>query len=192
VHHYPTINGKCLYNFYLIKNMFSIPDLKKEVPSKIDYSNLNIDHLDREIATLLQEDCRLSYYKVAAKASVAVGTAFNRIKKLEKKGIVKGYSAILDWDKLGFNLTSVIFVQTEGGYRESLEEEIATSSQVIAVYDITGEFDTAIIAKFRDRNQLNVFIKQLAANLYVKRTITSVSLNTIKEDFRINLLMEKC
>jgi Lrp/AsnC family transcriptional regulator for asnA, asnC and gidA len=55
------------------------------------------------------------------------------------------------------------------------------------VYDVTGEFDATVIAKFKDRNSLNTFIKHIAALPYVKRTITNVSLNTVKEDFRIKL-----
>ena len=146
-----------------------------------------VDALDSQILNLLQEDCRLSFNKVAAKAQVSVGTAYNRIKSLEARGLVKGYTVLVDSAKLGCGLTAVIFVQVEGGYLTSVEKKIAEGGNVVAVYDVTGEFDAAVIAKFKDRSSLNTFIKDLAAMPHVKRTITNVSLNTVKEDFRVRL-----
>lgn len=148
----------------------------------------SLDNTDYQILNLLQEDCRLSFNKVAAKAQISVGTAYNRIKNLEKKGFVKGYTVLVDPVKLDCALTAVIFVQLESGDNLSAaEEHIAVDNNVIAVYDVTGEFDSVVIAKFRDRADLNTYIKHLAASPHIKRTITTVSLNTVKEDFRVNL-----
>jgi len=146
-------------------------------------TNVNIDDVDRRILNLLQKDSRLSFNKIAVRARISVGTAYNRIKNMEAKGILKGYTVVIDTEKLGYNLTAVIFVQAEGANSIVLEEEIAKANNVIAAYDVTGEFDAAIIAKFKDRNDLSSFIKHLAAKAYVKRTITNVSLQTVKEDF---------
>jgi Lrp/AsnC family transcriptional regulator, regulator for asnA, asnC and gidA len=145
------------------------------------------DSLDCRILNLLQEDCRLSFSKIAAKTNVAVGTAYNRIKNLEARGFVKGYTALVDSAKLVCGLTVVIFVQTGGGYLTMVEKKIAECCNVVAIYEFTGEFDAAVIAKFKDRGSLNTFIKDLAAMPNVKRTITNVSLNSVKEDFRIKL-----
>jgi Lrp/AsnC family transcriptional regulator, regulator for asnA, asnC and gidA len=147
-----------------------------------------VDAIDRQILKVLQEDCRLSFNKIAARTGISVGTAYNRIKILEALRIVKGYTLLIDYATLSYPITTVIFVQAEGGHLIDVEKEIAEDSNVVAVYDVTGEFDAAIIAKFKDRNTLNIFIKHLAAMNYVKRTITNVSLNTVKEDFRLMLL----
>ncbi|MCW4009374.1 MAG: Lrp/AsnC family transcriptional regulator [Candidatus Bathyarchaeota archaeon] len=146
-----------------------------------------IDNVDLQILNVLQEECRLSYNKIAARVQISVGTAYNRVKNLEAKGLLKGCSVLLEPLKLGYPLTAVVFVQAEGGHFASAEQEIAETDGVVAVYDVTGEFDAAVIAKFKDRNGLNAFIKHIAALPYVKRTITNVSLNTVKEDFRIKL-----
>jgi DNA-binding Lrp family transcriptional regulator len=153
-----------------------------------DVKRKTIDHLDIEILNVLQKDCRLSFNKVATEAQISVGTAYNRIKSLETRDYVKGYRVLVDSTKMGFPLTAVIFVQAEGGHLPEVEKEIAQKSNVAAVYDITGEFDAVVVAKFRGREDLNVFIKQLASMVQIKRTITSVSLNTVKEDFRIPLV----
>jgi len=100
---------------------------------------------------------------------------------------VKGYSLILDSVKSGYTLTAVIFVQADGNYLTATESEIARAENVLAVYDVTGEFDAVVIAKFKNREELNIFIKRLASAPHVKRTSTSVSLNVGKEDYRVNL-----
>jgi DNA-binding Lrp family transcriptional regulator len=147
----------------------------------------NVDAVDRQILNLLQKDCRLSFNKVAGKIGVSVGTAYNRIKSLEAKGVLKGYAVMVDSAKMGYGLTALILVQAEGGHLIEVEEVVAKVASVIAVYDVTGEYDACIIAKFYDRNSLNTFLKQLSATPYVKRTLTNVALTTVKEDFRVNL-----
>jgi DNA-binding Lrp family transcriptional regulator len=68
-----------------------------------------------------------------------------------------------------------------------IEREIAKTANVVAVYDITGDFDAAVVTKFKDRNSLNTFIKHLLVTPHVRRTVTSVALNVIKEDFKVKL-----
>lgn len=147
----------------------------------------NVDAVDRQILNLLQKDCRLSFNKVAAKIGVSVGTAYNRIKNLEAKGVLKGYTALVDPAKMGYGLTALILLQAESGHLIEAEAAVARVATVIAVYDVTGEYDACLIAKFHDRNGLNVFLKQLSATSYVKRTLTNVALTTVKEDFRVKL-----
>ena len=141
-----------------------------------------INEVDLRILSLLQEDCRLSFNKVASKLGISVGTAFNHIKSLEKKGIIKGYTAIVDSGKLGYSLTAIIMIQAEGAHLVDIEEEIAKTANVVAVYDITGDYDAAVIAKFKDRASLSIFIKNLLAIPHIKRTVTNITLNVIKED----------
>jgi DNA-binding Lrp family transcriptional regulator len=145
----------------------------------------SIDKLDLQIINLLQEDCRLSFNKIANKLKISVGTAYNRIKNLEKLGVIKGYSAIIDSTKIGYSLTAIILIQAEGKYLLEVEDKIAKINNVVLVYDITGDFDIAVIARFKDRFELNNFIKNVLAIPYVKKTVTNVVLNIIKEDFKI-------
>ncbi|MEM2915012.1 MAG: Lrp/AsnC family transcriptional regulator [Candidatus Bathyarchaeia archaeon] len=147
--------------------------------------NERLDHIDLKIISLLQEDSRLSYNKIASKLGISVGTAYNRIKNLEEKGVLKGYTAMVDSAKIGYSLTALILIQAEGKYLIDVEREIAKMGNAISVYDITGDFDIAVIARFKDRENLNQFIKSLLGLPYVKRTVTNVVLNVVKEDFRI-------
>jgi len=144
-----------------------------------------LDDVDLQIIALLQGDSRLSFNKLADKVGVSVGTAYNRVKYLEATGVVKGYTIILDSTKLGYELTAIILIQATGSHLTEVEKEIAKIANVLAVYDIAGEQDAAIVAKFKDRASLNDYLKNLLATPYVKRTITSVALNVVKEELQV-------
>ena len=66
-----------------------------------------------------------------------------------------------------------------------IENEIAKNDSVIAVYDITGDADMVVIAKFKTRELLSEFIKKISAISNVENTLTHLVLNTIKEDNRL-------
>jgi DNA-binding Lrp family transcriptional regulator len=146
-----------------------------------------IEDIDLRILSLLQEDCRLSFNKIARKLGISVGTAFNHVKNLEKRGIINGYTLMLDSGKLGYSLTVIIMVQAEGSFLADVENEISKSANTLAVYDITGDYDAVAIAKFKDRASLNAFIKNLLALPHIKRTVTHIALNVVKEDQGVKL-----
>ena len=147
----------------------------------------NVENLDVEILRLLQEDSRLSYNKVARKLGISVGTAFNHIKNLEKKGVLKGYTIVVDSEKMGYGLTVLVFIQVEGGHIAEIEEEIKKTANVLAIYNLTGDYDAAAIIKFKARESLSLFLKHLLSTPHVKRTVTNVALDVVKEDLNVKL-----
>jgi len=146
------------------------------------------DDTDLKIIELLQEDSRTSFNKIANKLGISAGTAYNRVKSLEDRGVLKGYTVVVDSAKLGYSLTAIILIQAEGKYLLDVEDSIAKMNNVICVYDVTGDYDIAVVARFKDRFGLNAFIKKLLTIPYVKRTVTNVVLNVVKEDFRVKVL----
>jgi len=107
------------------------------------------------------------------------------VKNLEAAGLVKGYAATLDHQKLGYELTAVVEVIVSKGKLLEMEREIAKVPGVCAVYDVTGATDGIVIGKFRDREELSRFAKSLLAMPFVERTNTHIVLTTVKEDFRL-------
>jgi len=146
---------------------------------------MNFDETDERILKNLMVDARLSARQLALKLGMSTVTILSRIKKLEKEKIIKGYTAIVDHEKLGYNLTAIIEIVGKKDKIVDVEEEIAKIENVCAVYDITGSTDTVIIAKFKERNELSEFVKGLSTIHFVENTITHVVLNTSKEDFRL-------
>lgn len=147
---------------------------------------MNLDKTDEAILKNLMVDARLSARQLALKLGMSTVTVLSRIKKLEKEKIIKGYSATIDHEKLGYNLTAIIEIIGKKDKIVDIEKEIAKIENVCGVYDITGNTDTLIIAKFKERNELSEFVKGLSLIPNVENTITHVVLNTAKEDFRLS------
>ena len=146
-----------------------------------------IDEKDLMILAYLQQDARDSFRKISKALNLSVTSLISRVKKLEKLGIIKGYTAIVDYTKLGFDFPVLIDVKVSKGKLFEVEKEIAAHPNVLAVYDITGEFDVAILAIFKTRKDLDNFVKKLQKMEYVERTNTKLILNTIKDDRKIQL-----
>jgi len=146
---------------------------------------MELNETDKKILKNLLEDARFSSRQIAKNVGVSVGTVLSRIKKMEDIGLIKGYSAILDHEKLGYELTVVTEITVSKGRLVETENEIAKNPNVCGVYDVTGLTDAVIIAKFKSREDLGKFTKHLLALPYIERTNTHVVLATVKENFRL-------
>jgi DNA-binding Lrp family transcriptional regulator len=146
---------------------------------------VGIDETDRKILSELMRDCRRSYRAIARRAGVSVGTALNRIRKMEKSGVIKGYAAILDHERLGYQLTVLAEITVSKGKLIEMEQAISKVGGTCAVYDVTGLTDAVVIAKFHGREELSKFTKGLLSMPFIDRTNTHVVLTTVKEDFRL-------
>jgi transcriptional regulator, AsnC family len=147
-----------------------------------------MDTVDRKLLIELLKDSRVSLRKLAEEMNVSPATLHNRLFRLVQEGVIKGFTALIDYSKLGYTLTSIIMAKVDGKHLVEFEREIANLDNVIAVYDIVGEYDVAVIAKFRSVEDLDNFLKSLLKNPKVERTHTSIVLNVVKEDPRIKIV----
>jgi DNA-binding Lrp family transcriptional regulator len=147
--------------------------------------NMDLDEKDVKILKALTEDARLSSRQIGKQCEISIGTALSRTRKMEAEGVIKGYTVLLDQEKLGYQLTVMTEITVSKGRLLEMENEIARIPNVCCVYDLTGLSDAAIIAKFKSREELSKFTKRLLSLPFVERTNTHVVLTTIKEDFRI-------
>jgi DNA-binding Lrp family transcriptional regulator len=150
-----------------------------------DSERLEIDELDRRILSILCDDSRVSSRKIAQRCKVSVGTVLSRIKRMEQAGIIRGYTTLLDHERLGYQLTAIAEITVSKGKLLEMEQAISKHPNVCAVYDITGLTDALVIAKFRTREELSKFTKGMLAMPFIERTNTHLVLTTMKEDLRL-------
>jgi len=146
---------------------------------------MDLDDTDVKILKTLVSDARLSSRQISKMSGVSIGTVLTRMKKMEKAGVVRGYTTVVDHEKLGYQLTALIEITVSKGRLLEMENEIARMPNVCCVYDVTGLTDAFVVAKFKSREDLSAFAKRLLALPYVERSNTHVVLTTIKEDFRL-------
>lgn len=151
---------------------------------------MQLDDLDKLLLKELLGDARQSFRDLAKKSHASVVTVAQRVRKMEKAGVIKGYAALVSSEELGYEITTVTEVTVSKGKLIEVEKDIARMPHVCAVYDVTGEVDGIVISKFKSRAELSNFTKEVLALPHVERTNTHVVLNTTKEDFRSPFTLE--
>ena len=144
-----------------------------------------LDGLDRSILEELNIDARRSHREIAQRLKVSPTTVSNRIARLERDGIIRGYVPLLDDELLGWDLAATIGIRISKGRLREVEERLARDPRAYAIYDVTGDFDALLIGRFRDRRDLDRFVKHALQDPHVERTNTQVVLNRVKEDRRV-------
>ena len=140
-----------------------------------------VDDTDRRILSVLQRDARASMRRISEEAGVSLGTVSNRVRRLEGAGTIRGYTVMLDPEKVGWELTVVIGLRIQKGRLIEIQEKIAKDPRVYGVYDVTGDFDSMVIARARDRSDLDDLSKNVMSVDGVERSVTHLVLNTVKE-----------
>jgi len=148
---------------------------------------MELDKTDVKILKQLTEDGRKSLRTIAKELKVSTVTVANHLSKLKENKVIKGFSVNVDPTKLGYELTSIIAIKAKGKNLIDLQQKIARHPRVCGVYDITGQFDSIVIARFKNITNLNKFIKNLLTTDWIIDTQTFIVLNNIKEDFTVKL-----
>lgn len=107
------------------------------------------------------------------------------MERLEKDGIIRGYVPLLDEELLGWDLWATIGIRISKGKLREVEERLAKDPRAQAIYDVTGDFDALLIGRFRDRRDLDRFVKRALQDPHIERTNTQVVLNRVKVEARV-------
>ena len=127
-----------------------------------------MDSIDRQTLKTLQQDGRKKNNELAKAAGLAPSTMLDRVKKLEEKGYLKGYRAVVDPVKLGLNAQGFACISLDRHQVKDiqiLENEIKKIPQVRACYHITGRFDYLLHVTAPDLSDLGLLIKEKLATI---------------------------
>jgi DNA-binding Lrp family transcriptional regulator len=140
---------------------------------------------DREILKILQSNARLSVRNIAQQLNIPPTTIHSRIKKMEREGIIKGYTVILDEKKLGILAKAFIFVSLSSKYKKAnlnlIASKITKYPQVQEVCVISGDWDLIIKLKSNNTDEIGNFALNLRKINGVEKTFTSIVFETYKE-----------
>jgi len=146
---------------------------------------LALDATDYRILEALQEDSRLTYTAIGKRLGIAHSTVYDRIKRMEKHGVIKKYTALLDAEKAGAKgITAIMTVYTDPKESEKVAEQLSKAQQALEVYTSLSD-ELQIIAKvFADTQEsLHEFIANSVAPLPgVLRIRTTILTKKFKEN----------
>ena len=148
---------------------------------------MTYENLDRELLNELLGDGRASLRSLGEELDVSVTTVSNHLEELEADGIIQGYTPIVDYNELDYDVTAVIQLKVEGSAIQELTDRLREQKQMVSVYETTGDYDIIAIGKFTDTDGMNDQIKALLADVDINESNTSVVLNAVKEHEQFEL-----
>jgi Lrp/AsnC family leucine-responsive transcriptional regulator len=135
-----------------------------------------IDGIDRKILQIMQDDGRVSNAEVARRIGMAPSAVLERVRKLEERGVIRGYSARLCPKGLDRSLLAFIFVQSDEGVCET------ATGEVQEVHHVAGEDCFLVKVRVRDTDALTRLMRErLGASGKIRSTRTTIVLDTVKE-----------
>ena len=148
-----------------------------------------LDAIDRRILALLQENAKLPQAEVAKAVGLTAPSVNERIRKLERGGFIRGYAALLDERKLGYDITAFIEVFIEHPkFEEDFIGIMGTLDEVLECHHITGEFSILLKVRVTDMTAFRrLLIEKLNSVRGVRQTRTLMVLATSKEAHRIRV-----
>ena len=148
---------------------------------------MTYENLDAKLINELLGDGRASLRSLAEDLDVSVTTVSNHLRDLEDEGVIEGYTPIVNYDALGYDVTAVIQLKVEGSALPDITERLKEQNQMISVYEVTGDYDIIAIGKFQDTDGLNRQIKELLTDADIRESNTSVVLNAVVENEQFDL-----
>jgi len=142
----------------------------------------SIDEIDAKILELLQRNGRMKRSDVADEVDLSISAVSERMRKLEERGVIEGYAAIVDAKRLRLDITAFIRVSVDGSEHYSdFVDRVTDMEHVLELHSITGEGSHVMKVRTADTTALERFLSDIQALPGVSRTTTSIVLSTFKE-----------
>jgi Lrp/AsnC family transcriptional regulator, leucine-responsive regulatory protein len=163
-------------------------------------ANIELDAIDRRILAILQENGRLSNQEIAERVNLSPSPCLRRIRRLEEIGVIRGYVALLDAEKLGLGLLAYVNVRLEKRgptaagregvtHAELFRAAVQTWPEVVACHAMTGDMDFLLRVQVEDMAHFSRFVQdQLLHHPSVIDVKSSFSLQTFKETTALPIL----
>ncbi len=121
-----------------------------------------MDMIDRKILTILQSRARIKNSEMARELNIAATTLQERIRRLEERGVIKGYRAVIDPEKIGFPIQAFVAVtldRHEPSNIRAFEKSIKSIVNIKACYHFSGRFDYLLHLVAKDLKELGDLVK---------------------------------
>jgi len=148
---------------------------------------MTYENLDARLVNELLGDGRASLRSLADDLDVSVTTVSNHLQTLEEQGVIEGYTPIVNYDELGYDVTAILQLKVEGGALPDITDRLRGHKQMVSVYEVTGDYDVVAVGKFTDTDDMNALIKELLSDADIKESSTSVVLNAAAENEQFDL-----
>jgi DNA-binding Lrp family transcriptional regulator len=146
------------------------------------YFTGQMDEVDAAIVALLREDARRSFKDIGAHVHLTAPAVKRRVDRLEREGVIHGYSAVVDPRAFGWHAEAFVDLYCEGNMPgEAIKHAVESEPGVVSAYTVAGEASAMLHVMARDTQDLETVLERIRATEGVTRTVTEVVLSTLLE-----------
>jgi len=146
-----------------------------------------LDELDKKILRELQQDARISFKTIAQKVGVSEATIFVRVKKMQERGVIKSFSAIVDPTAIGRELTAIVLVRATPQTYPGTLDALKKIDDIYEIYDVTGQYYSILKIRTSGTQGLGKIMDEVGKIDGIAGTETIVVLRTVKEDTTVKI-----
>jgi len=142
----------------------------------------SIDEIDAKILELLQQRGRMQRNAVAEEVGLSVSAVSERMRKLEERGVLEGYYAVVDAKRLHYDITTFVRVSVDGSeHYPTFIDAVTNMDEVLELHSITGEGSHVMKVRTKNTTTLERLLSRIQALPGISGTTTSIVLSTFKE-----------
>lgn len=151
----------------------------------------HLDEVDIQLLALLQADGRITNAELAKRVGLSPPSVLQRVRALEKAGLIKGYTALIDADRLGLKITALTFINLALHQDQPIErfrKAVLLLPEVLECYHVSGDFDFVLKIVVRDMRAYELFVREKLAKIKgIGKIHTSFVLGTTKHTTQLPL-----
>ena len=154
---------------------------------------MSLDDIDLKILNLLLQDGRISHTAIGKETDLSGPSVYARIQRMEREGIIKGYTALLAPEKVGRELAAFVRIrtQTPGYDSDGFERFIQEEEQILECHDVDGEDCYILKVRTASTQSLQKLLATIRSFTGITRTVTTIALETLKEEGTVRPAINK-
>lgn len=151
----------------------------------IQSPQMELDEADHKILRELQRDARISFKTIAQKVGVSEATVFVRVRKMQERGVIRSFSAIIDPKAVGKDLTAIVLVRANPKAFPGTLDALKKFDDIYEIYDVTGEYYSILKIRTSGTEDLGRIMDAIGTIDGISGTETIIVLRTVKEDLTV-------
>ncbi len=148
---------------------------------------MDLDEVDRKILRELQKDARAAFKTIGKEVGVSEATVFVRVKKLQEKGVLRGFMAIVDPKAVGKNLTAIMLVRANPKSLPGMLDALKRLDDIYEIYDVTGQYYSILKIRTGGTEELSRIIDEIGTIEGIAGTETIIVLRTVKDESSVKV-----
>jgi Lrp/AsnC family transcriptional regulator for asnA, asnC and gidA len=147
----------------------------------------NLDEIDKKLLEILQENCKLNFTQIGHELEIAESTVRYRIERLEKRGIITNYIALINPRMVGLTITAIMMIKLNPQKIQEISPKLAGFKELRHLFRTTGQYDMISVVNARDISHLNNLMAEIKRIEGVHELIVEVATELVKVDPKFSL-----